>query len=424
VRAGEAIAFCNIGLTPQGPGAATPFAEEWLDVQAVMAARVGGTLRRAETSSRGGFLDLLDHFQLWTPEFEIGAIEPDGGPKVAGQPDEVALVITAARRQADLAEGRQGVLTGWHDRTRAWRAEGDGPAGALASLGICEMGGVMRGERLAYLELFEQVDGPAHAIQFADEPLLPSAPVLTELTQRSEAERAAIAADLVASLAQARAQPAEWIFAGAMLKALHRNPLSEGYDILARRGLRSMGPADAVVLSASAETGLYRHRRLGYAVSVNGFRIARAGPNIAAWMHESFEPVRRSIDDVARDYRALFAAMRAAQGQAPGHVLIVNLMSTAGDDDIQNYQAFDQPMGDVLVGVRARDINLMLHDLARENADVAIVDLDAITAEIGAQRNLPDGIHSSGALQAELRREIVRILNARGVPGFAPAGVS
>jgi hypothetical protein len=426
VRPGEAVAVCNVGLQPQTALAAkgAPFAEEGLDLQVVMASRVGGRLIRGENSSLGGFLDLLDHFQIWRPEFAIGSIEPDGGATLAGSVDEVSLVMTATRRHADVAGGGDSILRGWNDRSRAWRAEGDGPLGTVASLGICEMTGVIRGERRAFLELFEQVAGPVQAIHFADEPVLPSAPVLTELTARTDAEREAIAADLVEYLARAKARPAEWIFAGAMLRGLQRTPLSEGYDILARGALRRLGPADAVVLSASAESGLARHRKLGYALSMNGFRVTRAGPNITAWVNAAFEPIRRTVDEVARDYRLLFAAIRGGQGRLPRHVLIVNLMSSAGDDDVQNYQAFDEPMGDVLASVRARDMNLMLYDLAREHDDVAIVDLDAITAEMGGQRNLPDGIHSSGALQAELRGEIVRILTARGAPGFAPAPIS
>jgi hypothetical protein len=425
VRPGEAVAFCNLGLQPQTALASTdaPFADERLELQAVMAPRAGGTLRQGEATARGGFLDRLDFFQMWTPEFAIGSIEPGAGAPLPGPADEVSLFMTATRDRADLARSREGIVSGWNDRSRAWRADGEGPRSTVASLGICEMTGVIRGERMAFLELFEQVAGPVQAVHFADEPVLPSAPVLAELTTRTDAEREAISADLVDYLARVKARPAEWIFAGAMLNGLQRTPLDDGYDILARGGLRRLGPADAVVLSASVESGLARHRKLGYALSINGFRIARAGPHVAAWLNESFEPIRRTVDEVARDYRILFDAMRAAQAP-PKHVLIVNVMSTAGDDDIQNYQAFDEPMGEVLATVRARDMNMMLDDLAHENSDVAIVDLDAIAAEIGAQRNLPDGIHSSGALQAELRGELVGILNARGVAGFAPAQIS
>jgi hypothetical protein len=427
VRPGEAVAFCNVGLAALGPKGATAarFDEEWLDVQAVMAPRIGGTLRWAQTNSRGGFFEQLEHFQQrWTPEFEIGSIEPNAGPALPGSVDEVELFLTAARRQADLAEGRHGLLTGWHDRVRAWRAEGAGPLGAVVSLGICEMTGVLRGEQLAFLELFEQITGPAHVIQIADEPLVHSAPIVTELGARTDSERKAISADLIGYFARAEARPAEWVFAGALLKALHRTPLAESYDLLGRRGVRRVGPPDAVVLSARAEGGLLRHRRLGYAINVHGFRAMRAGPTVTAWLQEAFEPVHRSIEDVGRDYRGLFSAMRAAQGGRPKHILIVNLMSTSGDDDMQNYQAFDAPMAETLSGVHARDLNLMLHDLAREDRDVSIIDIDAIAAEMGALRNLPDGLHSSGALQSELRGEVLHILRERGVPGFGPARLS
>ncbi len=386
-----------------------------------MAPRIGGTLRHAQTRRRGGFHEQIEHFRRqWTPEFEIGSVEPDGGPALPGSIDEVELFLTAARRQADLAEGRHGLLTGWHDRVRAWRVEGDGPLGTLVNLGICEMTGVLRGEQLAFLELFEQVAGPAHVVQIADEPLVHSAPIIAELGIRTDAERDVISADLIEYFARAKARPAEWVFAGALLKALHREPLSESYDLLGRGGLRRAGPADAVVLSAGAEGGFLRHRRLGYAINVHGFRAVRAGPTVGAWLREAFEPVHRSIDDIGQDYRGLFRAIRGTPGAQPKRVLIVNVMSTSGEDNIQNYQAFDAPMADTLSSVRARDMNLMLHDLAREDGDVAIIDVDAIATEVGARGNLPDGVHSSGALQAELRAEMLHILCERGFPGFGP----
>jgi hypothetical protein len=423
-RAGEAVAFCNIGLTRNGDPREidAPFAEEWLDVQAVLAPRIAGRIRRSEASSRGGFLDQLDHFQLWKPDFVIGQLEriDDAGPALPGAEDEVELFMTAGRRHADLAEGRQGILTGWNDRSRAWRANGDGSPGAVLSLGTCEMTGVMRGENLAFLELFEAIGGPAHAVYVADEPLAPRARVIIEQLARTESQRQAIAADLVAYFAKASPRPAEWIFIGALLNALNRCPLGDEYDILSRTSLRRAGPADAVVLSASAESpSLLRHRRLGYAVEIHPFRAFRAGPTVRAWLDGEFEPVRRCLDDIAQDYQALIGALRAAPG-LPKHVLIANMMSSAGDDDVQSYQGFDAPMGETLASIRAKDINLLLHDLARE-PEVAVIDVDAIAADMGGQRNLPDGVHASGALQTEARGEILHVLRARGVPGFGPA---
>ena len=426
-RPGEAVAYCNIGLNADGGPRqlATIFADEWQDVQAVLAPRVAGRVRRAEASSRGGFLDQLDFFQAWAPDFVLGHLEPAEGsaPPLAGAVDELDLFIVAGRRHAEIAEGRQSLLTGWHDRTRAWRADGEGPMGAVLSLGACEMTGIMRGERSAFLELFEAIGGPAHAVHRELEPLVPSARVLAEQIARTPALYEAIAEDLIGFLAKASppAEPAEWIFAGALLNGLRSTPLSDAYDILGRGGLRRTGAVDAVVLSASAEsTELYVHRRLGYAISMHLFRMHRAGPAIAAWVRANFDEIPRGLDNMARDLAGLFGAVRDAAGPMPRHLLILNRMSSSGEDDVQSYTPFDKPLGDTLASIRGKDVNLMLYDLARAH-NVAIVDVDAITAEIGGQRNLPDGMHGSGAFQAEVRGEILHILRGKGVPGFGPA---
>jgi hypothetical protein len=132
------------------------------------------------------------------------------------------------------------------------------------------------------------------------------------------------------------------------------------------------------------------------------------------WLRNNFERVNRTPDDIQRDYRMLIDTVRA---KADTKFLIMNVMSTSGNETIYNYAPFDQPMGETLSSIRLRELNLMLHDLARER-DVAIVDLDGIAAKFGGIAHLPDGVHSSGALQMEMRGEILRILRARGVPGF------
>jgi len=139
-----------------------------------------------------------------------------------------------------------------------------------------------------------------------------------------------------------------------------------------------------------------------------------------AWVKANFDEIPRGLGPMARDLAKLFGAIREAPEPMPRHLLMLNRMSSSGDDDVQSYMPFDTPLGDTLATIRAKDANLMLHDLAREY-DVAIVDVDAITAELGGQRNLPDGAHASGALQAEVRGEILHILRGRGVPGFGPA---
>ena len=141
---------------------------------------------------------------------------------------------------------------------------------------------------------------------------------------------------------------------------------------------------------------------------------ADAGPAVRSWLERDFEVVPRTLGDIADDYRRL---VDPAGPRARTAFLVMNAMSTSGFETLHTYAAFDAPLGNALNTIRAKELNLMLHDIAREGG-VSIVDNDAIAADMGAA-HLPDGVHNSGALQAELRSEILRILRARGVPGFA-----
>jgi hypothetical protein len=428
-RPGEVIAYCNIGLAPAAPATrgALPFADEGRDFQVAFAPRVGGRLYRAPGTSLGGFLDQHYYYQQWTPDFTIGQVQCRPSERPPGfDPDgeTMQLLFVAGRRTTEIAEIRSGLLTGWHDRARAWWGDGDAAPGTLLGLGICEQLGVFRGEKFAFLEMFEAVRGPAHVVHVADDALVPSAAVLAEQLARTPEQFEALAADFARSFASASAvpTPADWMFAGALLAALQRSPLTDRYDVLTRSGLRHVGPAEAVVLSLNAEAPfVLRHRRLGYALQCHEFRIAQAGPALRTWLDMEFERVQRSTDDVRRDYRALIEAARArGSGTARGGsaFLVINAMSTSAHENVHCYAPFERPLAHTLGSVRAKELNLMLYDLARE-FDVAIVDADAIAAEMGAMNHLPDGVHYSGPLQARVRGEILRILRERGVPGFA-----
>jgi hypothetical protein len=147
----------------------------------------------------------------------------------------------------------------------------------------------------------------------------------------------------------------------------------------------------------------------------HGFRLAEAGPAMTMWLRSEFEQVRRSPDDIRRDYCALIDAVAS---RSDTQFFILHMISTVGNENIQCYSSFDLPLSKTLGSVRCRELNLMLHDLARER-NVAIVDADAIAADLGSQRHAPDGIHGSGLLQAEIRSELVRLLRHRKVRGFA-----
>lgn len=415
-RPGDVVAFCNIGFGPQEGERGGPFADERHDFQVALATRVGGRLTHAPDSSRGGFFDTLGAFQLWRPDDVIGAVEAEGAP--GPEAGELRLMLAAGRRGSFIIEDRSGLMSGWHERRRAWRVEDDRPIGTLLCLGICELSGVIRGEKSAFLELFESIQGSAQVVYTPDSLVVPATRLLAEQMRRTPQESAAIAADLAQSLAAGPVVPgpADWIYAGVLLQGLTASPLTDRYNVLTRAGLRQAGPADAVILSLGSEAdALMRHKRLGYTLHCHDFRLPEAGPALVPWLRANFEPVRRTHDEIAQDFRILATQLRA---QNPAtQILVCNMMSSNGDEDIQSYIGFDAPLGASLTTVARKELNLLLHDLARE-LDIAIVDSDAIAADMGGQRSIPDGIHQNGPMQAELRAEILRILRARRVPGF------
>jgi hypothetical protein len=411
-RRGEVIAFCNVGLLGQD---SNRFGYETRDLQVAVASPISGRLRR-DSATFGGWQNLLP-VTNWTADEVLGYLEPD-----SGQRDEadgvVQLLMMAGRRVTGLAEDRSGLLTGWHARSRVCHVDGNGPIGTLLGLGVCEMLGIIKGESFAFLELFSAIEGPAQVVFVADYCLTPSARILAEQIRRTTKEIEAIRQDLSTGLAGSGVIPdaADLMFAGAFLNALLTSHATERYRVLTRGGIRSVGPPDAIILSLHAEnSAIMRHRKLGYSISCYPWRLADAGRAFPHWLRAHFEPVRRTVADVHRDYCVLIDLIRT---QAPAtQILISNMMSTSGSDDVHSYAGFDAPIGETLASVHSKDMNLMLYDLARER-DIAIVDADAIAAELGARSNLHDEVHQSGAMQAELRAEILRILRARSVSGF------
>ncbi|MEP7208390.1 MAG: hypothetical protein ABI920_15750 [Casimicrobiaceae bacterium] len=420
-RAGEVVAYCNIALVPDGRAHTPfdPFFSESRDFQVAFALRTTGVFRANRAVALGGFLDHLTLFQTWHPDETVGTLDPTA-PTQDLPGGDCRLLFLAGRRSTELAEVRAGLHTGWHDRSRAWWGDAREAPDTLVCLGICEQMGVVRGDRFAYLELFAQAQGPAHVVYFADDVLVPSARIVLDQAVRTARERAAIADDLRRSFGTGSSvpSPGDWIFAGALLAALNRSPFSDPYDTLTRAGLRRGSPVGAVMLSLNAESRmLLRHRQLGYHVNCHRFRILESGNATRAWLQANFDPVDRSPGEILADYRALVDAVRARS-----HVefLILNCMSTSGLENPYHYDAFEQPMRNTVPSIRSKELNLMLHDLAREK-DVAIIDVDRMAAGLGAGVHLPDGVHASGTLQREIRGELLRVLTGRGLRGFAPA---
>ena len=408
VRAGQVIGYCNLSLDPVATrlGDPSPWAEE-KELQIAFAPRMSGRVRFG-VAERGGYLS-LHGIDPWDPDTVLCRIEPD--EDVADRADALHLRLLglAGRRMTGLADVHAGLLPGWHARTRGWWCDqGDTPL-TLLSLGICDATGVVIGDQSAFFEMCEQATGAAQMVFVPDHPVAPAAPVLLDQMSRSPARFAAIAADVRTAMTSARIDPGadDWMFAGALLSAMKRNPIADRYALFTPAGTMTAGPADAVLLSLNAEPRtILRHRTLGYRLHVMRHHQAAAGPAARAWLANAFEPVRRSIDDIKADYEALIDRMARETG---ARAIILNSMSTSGHEDISNYAAFDAPLSDTLANVASKEMNLMLEDIA-ETRDLRIVDVDAIAADLGGAEHLPDGIHQSGPMQSAIRGEILHIM--------------
>jgi hypothetical protein len=418
-QARQVIAYCSITLAapPGHRPKAVPLRDEVRDFQVAFAAPVAGRVRRAAGAAHRGGLQIHQH--TWEAETPFGWIDADASANTSSDLD-VPLLFVAGRRMSEVDEGSGTLLAGWHSRTRAWWGDHAEGGGTVVALGLCDINLLIRGEQNTFFELFEEAAGPAQAVCFSNEVVVPCAAMVAEQLTRTQADRDAIAADLSLSLSASALNPtpADWMFAGCLLAGLNASPLGETYDVLSRSGL-TIGDAraDAILMSLNSEApAVRRHRRLGYTLHIANHRIADAGPAIRAWLLQSFELIRRTPDDIKRDLARLITLQSQ---QRPAAFVFTNLMSTSGLEDIINYSSFDKPLNESLAMVRAKDMNLMLDDLVREH-DADVLDVDALAAEFGGAEHLPDGIHASGSMLAASRAELLRILARRGFRGFTP----
>jgi hypothetical protein len=410
--AGQVVAYCNVGLV-QKPGRAhdpVPFVEEIRDLQVALAPSHAGVLRIRSGLSLGGDLDQLHFYQQWDEGQIAAELETTSASDNCVTAPHWLLKGVAGRRVTGLAEDRSGILTGWHDRARAWHAETSGHVSVL-SLGICEQNGIFRGELNGFAEFLTASAAPLHVIHSGDEALVPCSRTLVEQLARSDADNARIAEDMVRGLMDTgiAVQPCDLLFASCAIAALSRRPLADRFDLLTRNGVSASG-VDAVVLSIHAEPGLLlRHKTLGYHAFWHRFRTFDAGPAVREWLQIAFEPVERQPDDKARD---LLALRDVAASVGVEHMLIMNAMSSSGHEDIVSYQPFKGALADQIGTISAKETNLMLHDLAART-DICVVDADAIAGAIGGGAHLPDGVHGSRRMQSEVRKEILHILQQR-----------
>ncbi len=406
-RTNQPVGFCNISveLFSGAKPADAPFAGE-STLQVALAAPAQGRLRIDRETSFGGYLN-FHGVQIWNPETVIGYLEP--ADAATQHPLPMRHLLLAGKLMTGMADFGTSLLPGWHSHVRAWWTDHGAAPRTLLSLAICDARGAIMGDQSAFLDIAEEAERPMHIVVVDNEPLVPCAPFLIEQFFRTEAEFNRIANDMRQAVFNGPVPPApeDYLFIGSLLNTLRDCPIRKSHDIITPAGLRKTPAPEFLLLSSSAEPmNIMRHRRLGYHLRVHHYRLAAAGAATRGWLNTAFETVPRSISGIKEDYLRLRNAVRSA-GRTK--LLIVNRMSTAGREDIAFYAPFDAPMGNTLVNIAAKEINLLLHDLA-DTGDISIVDADAIAAELGGADHLPDGVHQSGEMQARVRAEILEIM--------------
>ncbi|MBA3056063.1 MAG: hypothetical protein FP826_14310 [Sphingomonadales bacterium] len=408
-RANEPIGYFNVTLEPTDTRAGSQplFADE-MELQVAFAARMSGRLKLDEAMARGGYLNVRT-IDAWEPGTRIGAIETEEEPD-ADEPGQLRLLKLAGRRMTALADVHSGLLPGWHSRTRGWWCdEGEAPL-TLLSLGVCDAAGLVLGAQCAFMEMFEAARQGMQIVYVPDHPIAPCAPILLDQLSRTPAQFEAIVEDVHRHFGGPGKHLAadDWMFIGTMLSVLGKAPLKDRYNLFSATGLQQTGPADAVLLSLAVEPlSILRHRTLGYHMHVMRHHQAAAGPAVRAWLSSAFEPVKRPTDAIRQDYENLIDTL---QRQSGSRLMILNTMSTSGHEDISCYLGFDAPLSATLSNVSAKELNLMLDDIAATR-EIDIIDVDAIAAEMGGAQHLPDGIHQSGMMQVVLRQEILHFMS-------------
>ncbi len=409
-RAHQVVAYFNLSVRAARPGqnGPMPFAEE-RELQVACAPRVAGRLMYDSASAPGGYHSILG-ISLWDADSVLAHLEVEGASDGSGDDiGRLRLLMLAGRRMTPLADVLSGLLAGWHGRSRAWWSEGGAPTTVL-SLGVCDVTGVVLGEEGAFLELFRSEAAPSQFVSIPDHPIAPAAPVLLDQLERTPAQFAAMASDMHSGFFQAAAVPNanDWMFVGTLLSMMQRCPIRETYDVMTDSGLAHSAPADALFLSLNSEPfDILRHKKLGYRLNILRHYQVAAGPAVRSWLATAFEPVRRTTGDIKKDFENLIGAVERATG---AHIMILNRMSTSGDESISTYAPFDAPMSGTLANIASKELNLMLHDLAA-NRNVSIIDVDAIAADMGGSEHLPDGVHQSRAIQEALRHEVLHVMS-------------
>lgn len=406
-RPGEVIGFFNISADKRvaGPAVGNDAVGKGTTRQVAIAPPVGGRVRIPVNNAPDGLIGIWP-VRPWNPEDAVAALEVPGGDEAEAMP--ARLMMLEGKRFAWPVDSDASLLPGGNWQTTAWWGHSDQMRSVLC-LGLCDVAGIVRGKHAAFTELFEAAPIAAHISHFSEHPIIPCSLVIMEQLSRTPDQAKAISADIVNGLAAYGGNAADLSFASLLLRQLVVSPAEATHDCITATGTSQIGSAATILISLSSEPqSLLRHKKLGYHVYILSADARAAGPAMRQWLKASFEPVRRSVEDIRRHVLQTAESVKATTG---GRLIVINRMSSSGRETIYSYSSFSAPLAASLSYVGAKEMNVMLDDLAAAG-HLSIIDIDALGAEYGGEAHLPDGIHHSGTMQTALRAELLRLLAA------------
>lgn len=373
-----------------------------------LATPTAGRLRTLANDS-GGLVDITGVHE-WQAGEPVAVLET-AGPEPTGA--RLRAMYLAGSRSGWAVDNDATVLPGWNARARAWWGDRIGRDNTLVSLGLCDATALVRGSDGDFAEFFALAGTAFHVAHHSEHPLVYCATVLLEQLQRGETERTEIARDLVQRLNGGRIAPGpdDMQFIGALLARLQASPLTERPVYLGAAGAERLAPPRFALLSLLSEpTVLLRHRDLGYHIHILAHDIRAAGPAAKAVLKDAFTPVTRSIEDIRASFLALAAQARR---QTRTRLVVLNMNSADRGHSVPTYHNLGADFETRISHVFANALNVMIDDLAAAD-ELDVVDLDLRAAQLGTTGHIPDGVHSSSALQSVLRRDLIAVLARHG----------
>ncbi len=169
---------------------------------------------------------------------------------------------------------------------------------------------------------------------------------------------------------------------------------------------------DAIVLSIQPDVtaGMLRHRHEGVLLYPNG--LEQWSRDDVAWARTEFE--RAAPLDVSQSMANLHAIITQLQRRKTVPILIYNLSAIIPGETVYSYEGLDETLSE-----RIKRFNLGLVDLSRQTG-IAIIDVDRMVAEHGADALKRDPVHLTAAGYRLLAHEVVRVLEDVGALEEAP----